>query len=173
MSDHMSPVRLFEPVQALCRSPESATIPVIWPGMSPVNVRPWVQPPCAITGDGDATVVTGVEPQAVSTTMRATMPATRSMWSNGTRDGRLGTTHPGHAVPRSRFFDRRRRRDRDLARPPRRLLFRDDRPHRSAFELARPRPGGAPGQAHAGHGACRRLLEPVPTSDRDRAGARL
>src|ERR1700676_3386476 len=169
----MSPVRLFSPVHALIRSPVSATIPVIWPGRSPVKVRPSVQVPCAMTGDGEATVTTGVEPQAVARTMRATMAATRSMWSNGTRDGRLGTTHPGHALPRSGLLDRPRRRDRDLAHPPRRLLFRDDRPHRSPFELDRPRPGGAPGEAPAGRGACRRLLEPVPASARDRQGDRL
>src|SRR5487761_809068 len=163
----MSPVRLFSPVHALSTSPESATIPVIWPGRSPVKVRPSVQVPCAITGDGEATVTTGVEPQAVARTMRATMPATRSMWSNGTRDGRLGTTHPGHALSRSRLFDRDRGRHRGLARTARRLLFRDDRPPRSASELDRSRPGGALGQAHAGRGACRRLLEPIPASARD------
>src|ERR1700674_1248412 len=169
----MSPVRLFSPVHALSWSPLSATIPVIWPGRSPVKVRPSVQVPCAITGDGEATVVTGVEPQAVARTMRATMPATRSMWSNGTRDGRLGTTHPGHALSRSGLLDRARRRDRDLAHPARRLLFRDDRFHRSAFEQPRPRPGGPPGQAHAGRGAWRRLREPIPASARDREGDRL
>src|SRR5665213_3154433 len=145
----MSPVRLFSPVHALPNPVVSATIPVLWPGMSPANVRTSVQVPCAMTGDGEATVVvTGVEPQAVARTMRATMPATRSMWSNGTRDGRLGTTHPGHAISRSRFSDRPRRRDRDLARAARRLLFRDDGTRRSAFELARPRAGGSPGHAH-------------------------
>src|SRR5450756_2242212 len=164
----MSPVRLFSPVHALNRPVVSATIPVIWPGMSPVKVRPSVHVPCAMTGDGEATVWAVVWSQAVARTMRATMPATRSMWSNGTRDGRLGTTHPGHAISRSRFSDRPRRRDRDLARAARGLLFRDERPHRSPVELARPRPGGAPGQAHAGHAACRRLLEPIPASDRDR-----
>src|ERR1700674_491040 len=169
----MSPVRLFSPVHALSWSPLSATIPVIWPGRSPVKVRPSVHVPCAITGEGEATVETGVEPQAVARTMRATMPATRSMWSNGTRDGRLGTTHPGHAAPRSALFDRRGRRDRGLARPPRRLLFRDDGQLRPALELNRPRPGGAPGQAHARCGACGRLLEPIPASDRDRQGDRL
>src|ERR1700674_6107706 len=169
----MSPVRLFSPVHALSWSPLSATIPVIWPGRSPVKVRPSVQVPCAITGDGEATVVTGVEPQAVARTMRATMPATRSMWSNGTRDGRLGTTHPGHALSRSGLLDRARRRDRDLARPPRRLLFRDDRPHRSTLDLDRTRPGAAPGQAHAEPGACGRLLQPLPASARDGEGDRL
>src|ERR1700694_3065411 len=114
----MSPVRLFSPVHALSWSPLSATIPVIWPGMSPVKVRPSVQVPCAITGEGEATAEPGVEPQAVARTMRATMPATRSMWSNGTRDGRPGTTHPGHAVPGSHVFDRGRRCDGDLAGPP-------------------------------------------------------
>src|SRR5258708_35447269 len=166
----MSPVRLFSPVHALSSPPESGTIPVIWPGSSPVNGRPCVQTPGAITGEGDATVVTGVEPQAVSTTMRATMPATRSMWSNGTRDGRLGTTHPGHAIPRGGLSARPRRRDRDLARAARRLLFRDERPHRSALELDRPRPGGAPRPAPGAHGACGRLLEPIPARDRDREG---
>src|SRR5258708_12414783 len=119
----MSPVRLFSPVHALSSPPESGTIPVIWPGRSPVNVRPCVQTPCAITGEGEATVVTGVEPQAVSTTMRATMPATRSMWSNGTRDGRLGTTHPAHPVPRGGLSARPRRHDPDLPPSPRRFLF--------------------------------------------------
>src|SRR5450756_2389913 len=144
----MSPVRLFSPVHALNRPVVSATIPVIWPGMSPVKVRPSVHVPCAMTGDGEATVFTVVWSQAVARTMRATMPATRSMWSNGTRDGRLGTTHPGHAISRSRVSDRARRRDRDLAGAPRRLLFRDDGPHRSTFELARARPGGAPRRPH-------------------------
>src|SRR5713226_3697961 len=168
----MSPVRLFWPVHALSRPPVSATIPVIWPGTSPVNVRPSVHVPCAMTGDGDATVVTGFEPQAVSTTMRATMPATRSMWSNGTRDGRLGTTHPGHAVPRGGIFDRPRGRDGDLARAARRLLFRDERPQRSTLEPDRPRPGGAPREARGAHRARRRVLEPIPASDRDREGDR-
>src|SRR5260221_14581708 len=169
----MSPVRLFWPVHALSRPPVSATIPVIAPGTSPVNVRPSVQVPCAITGEGEATVVTGVEPQAVRTTMTATMPATRSMWSNGTRDGRLGTTHPGHAVPRSSLSARPRWRDRNLARAARRLLFRDERPHRSSLELDRARPGGAPRETPGAHRPRRRVLEPVSARDRDREGNRL
>src|SRR6202171_6803658 len=97
-------------------------IPVISPDTSPANVRLCDQVPSGITGDGEGTVFTVVGLQAIARTTRATMPTTRSMWSNGTRGRPLGTANPGHAISRNRLSDRCRRRDGDLAHPPRGLL---------------------------------------------------
>src|SRR6267142_5945430 len=111
VSAHKSPMWDFEPVHSLFTPPVSGTIPDIWPVTSPANMRFCDQFPCAITGEGDAAGFTFVGSQAVARTMRATMPATRSMWSNVSRDAaarvRLGTNHPGHAGSRGRIFDRR------------------------------------------------------------------
>jgi hypothetical protein len=65
-------------VQALTWSPESGTMAVICPVIGPVNVRSCVQFPCGMTGDGDASGGGLFWVQAVKT-MRATMPAARSM----------------------------------------------------------------------------------------------
>src|SRR4030088_1075147 len=79
----------------------------IWPDTSPAKVRLCAQFPSAITGEGEATVLTVVWPQAVARTRRATMPTTRSMWSNTSRGSRLGTANPGHAGSRSLVSGRR------------------------------------------------------------------
>src|ERR1700687_428920 len=121
-SAHFSPTWVLEPVHVLARSPAPGRIPVIWPGTSPVKVRFCVQVPSGTTGDGEGTVFTVVGPQAMARTTRATMPTTRSMWSNVSRGSALGKAHPGHAISRGRLSDRRGRRDRDLAHPPWRLL---------------------------------------------------
>src|ERR1700704_3993186 len=113
-SAHLSPTWVFEPVHSLFTPPVSGTIPDIWPVTSPAKVRFCDQFPCAITGEGEAAGFTFVDSQAVAKTMRATMPATRSMWSNVSRDSRLGTNHPSDEGSGSSFLDRGRRCDRNL-----------------------------------------------------------
>src|SRR3989442_2472780 len=98
-----------------------------------------------MTGEGEGPTLTLVWSQAART-KRATMPTTRSMWSNVSRGAaprvRLGAPHPGHAVSRGRLSDRGRRRDRGVARAPRRLLTRHG--------LGRPLPAPAcPARAYA------------------------
>src|SRR5216683_335828 len=146
MSAQVSPLCVLPPVHWLFWTPTSGTIPAICPESSPANVRFWVQLPCATIGVGDGDGFADGSLQAART-MRATMPAARSMWSNVTHGVQSRADDGGDAIAGGRFPDRRRRRDRGLAGPSRRLLRRRVRrlnvaaiyssPYRRALETAR------------------------------------
>src|SRR6266849_5942325 len=121
MSAQVSPLCVRPPVHWLFWAPRSGTIPDMCPESSPAKFRFWVQLPCATTGVGDANGF-GDDSLQAARTMRATMPAARSMWSNVTYGVQPGADDRGDAIAGDRFSDRRRRRDRGLAGPSRRLL---------------------------------------------------
>src|SRR5215467_2093583 len=100
-------------------------MPVMWPDTSPANVRSCVQLALTAVADGltfGAALL--LWPQACTRTIRATMPAPRSMCSDTTRGGigRGGAADQGDARARGRLPHRRRRRHRNLVDTARRLL---------------------------------------------------
>src|SRR5216684_6468073 len=160
MSAQVSPLCVLPPVHWLFWTPTSETIPDICPESSPAKVRFWVQLPCATIGEGDGDGFADVSLQAART-MRATMPAARSMWSNVTHDGRCGADDPGDAIPGSRVPDRGRGNNRDLAGPPRGRLPGHDGGGRSASEPARTQAGRPARAAHAQGQARGGVLQPL------------
>src|SRR5260370_4470675 len=123
MSAQVSPLCVLPPVHWLFWTPTSGTIPDICPESSPAKVRFWVQLPCATIGDGDGDGL-GDDSLQAARTMRATMPAARSMWSNVTHGVQPGPDDRGVELPRGKLLDRRPRRDRGRAPPPRRPELR-------------------------------------------------
>src|ERR1700687_478629 len=121
MSAQVSPLCVLPPVHWLFWTPTSGTMPDMCPDSSPAKVRFWVQLPCATLGaaDGDGF---GDDSLQAARTMRATMPAARSMWSNVTHGVQPGADDGGNAVAGGKLPDRRRWCDRGLAGPSRGLL---------------------------------------------------
>src|SRR6266852_5432377 len=140
MSDPVSPLCVLPPVHWLFWTPTSGTIPDMCPVSSPAKVRFWVQVPCATVGGGDGDGFGDGSLQAART-MRATMPAARSMWSNVTHGVQPGADDGGDAVTGGKFPDRGRGCDRGLAGPSRRLLRGHVGTLGPAIERTRPQAG--------------------------------
>src|ERR1700730_3511506 len=99
----------------------SGTIPTMCPAISPEKLRFWLQLACTAVAVGAGDGFADVSLQAART-MRATMPAARSMWSNVTHGGRGGADDQGDAISGGRIPARSRWCYGDLARTSCRLL---------------------------------------------------